>query len=125
MKKEWPEAVIVESGPCKEVIIKEDDIDLSAQVPKVWFTEGQSWITGLISVTLDPETGERNVGWYRYGFYDKHPETGELYDEKSYVHYRFIYRRFFFFFLFFSQASCSRIRSSRLASPSGRLMARA
>jgi UbiD family decarboxylase len=83
MKQEWPEAVVVESGPCKQVIIKEDDIDLRSQVPKVWFTEGQSWITGLISVTHDPETGERNVGWYRYGFYDKHPETGELYDEEK------------------------------------------
>jgi len=83
MKCTWPEPNIVDTGPCKEIKIDEQDVDLSAQVPKVWFTEGQSWVTGLVSVTSDPETGERNVGWYRYGFYDNHPNTDTPYDEEK------------------------------------------
>jgi UbiD family decarboxylase len=83
MNQEWPEPKMVETGPCKQVIIKEKDIDLRKQVPKVFFMEGQAFITGLVSVTQDPETGERNVGWYRFGFYDQHPQTGEWYSEEK------------------------------------------
>ena len=83
MKDKWPEPKIVKSGPCKEVIIQGDEIDLRKQVPKVWFMEGQAFITGLVTISQDPETGERNVGWYRYGFFDKHPQTGEWYSEEK------------------------------------------
>jgi 4-hydroxy-3-polyprenylbenzoate decarboxylase len=83
MNSEWPEPTIVQSGPCKEVIIKEKDIDLRHQVPKVWFAEGQAFITGLVSISHDPETRERNLGWYRYGFFDRHPQTGEWYSEEK------------------------------------------
>jgi len=83
MREEWPDAKIIKNGPCKQVIIKEEDIDLTKQVPKVWFMEGQAFITGLVTVSQDLETGERNVGWYRYGFFDKHPQTGKWYSEEK------------------------------------------
>jgi len=82
-KGEWPKPRIVETGPCKEVIIREEDIDLRKQLPKVWFAEGQAFITGLVSISRDPETGEGNLGWYRYGFFDRHPQTGEVYSEEK------------------------------------------
>ncbi|MCX5905376.1 MAG: UbiD family decarboxylase [Proteobacteria bacterium] len=83
MKESWPEPKVIPNGPCKQVIIKEHNIDLRKQIPKVWFTEGQAFITGLVTVSKDPETGEKNVGWYRYGFFDTHPQTGALYSEEK------------------------------------------
>ncbi len=64
----WIEPVLVErdAAPCKEVVIEEADIALDKQLPHVWFgDEGSSFICGGVVTTKDPETGERNVGWYR------------------------------------------------------------
>ncbi|MBI3091321.1 MAG: UbiD family decarboxylase [Candidatus Tectomicrobia bacterium] len=69
----WPEPVIVDPGkaPCKEVIIRGDDIDLQTQVPKVWF--GEEWsamISDNVSVTRDPDTGTLNASALLHSFLD-------------------------------------------------------
>ena len=67
------EPIMVDSknAPRKEVVILEDDIDLEKQVPRVWHEfETIPYATGGVTVTKDPDTGKRNVGWYRYGFFD-------------------------------------------------------
>lgn len=64
----WIKPTLVErsAAPCKEVVIREADIDITKQLPHVWFgKEGASYICGAITVSKDVETGERNVGWYR------------------------------------------------------------
>ena len=66
--EQWIKPVVVSraAAPCKEVVIREADIDLSKQLPHVWFgKEGASYICGAITVSKDIETGQRNVGWYR------------------------------------------------------------
>lgn len=71
----WPEPKMVNTGPCKDVIIKGDQVDILKQIPMVWFGgERQAYINGMITITKDPETGWRNVGVYRYGTMDLDPE---------------------------------------------------
>lgn len=65
--RRWIEPVMVDrsKAPCKDVVIK--DIALDEQLPHVWFgKEGPSYLTNAITFSRDPETGERNVGWYRF-----------------------------------------------------------
>lgn len=83
----WHEPVLVEreSAPCKDVVIEEADISLDRQVPHIWIgKEGSSYITGAVVVTKDPETGTRNVGWYRLTqlWQCRHP-TGGSYTERQ------------------------------------------
>ena len=82
----WHEPVIVErdAAPCKEVVIDEAHIALDKQLPHVWFgEEGSSFICGGVVTTHDPETGERNVGWYRLTqFWNARHGTGGDYSEK-------------------------------------------
>jgi len=82
----WREPRRVDSSdaPCKEVIIGQQDISLDKQIPHVWFgREGASYICGGVVVSKDPETGERNVGWYRMTQFWKcqHP-MGETYSDE-------------------------------------------
>jgi len=81
----WHEPVVTDGdAPCQEVMIAEEDISLDKQLPAVWFgREGASYICGGVVVSKDPETGERNVGWYRLTqFWQcEHPEGG-TYDEE-------------------------------------------
>ena len=84
-KSSWLEPNMVDraDAQCKENVIEEKDISLDKQLPHVWFgEEGPSYITNALTISKDPETGERNVGWYRYIQYDKasHP-LGESYSE--------------------------------------------
>ena len=85
-KDEWKAPVILDrdQAPCKEVVIEEKDIDMRKQIPHVWFGKEQpSFITNAVTVSHDPETGERNVGWYRYiQFMDAEHPTGESYSEE-------------------------------------------
>ena len=62
----------VKDGPCKEVIWKGDDIDLS-QLPALtcWPQDGGPFITLPMVFTHNPNTGRRNVGMYRVQIYDK------------------------------------------------------
>jgi len=81
----WIEPVIVdrEAAPCKEIAISEDEISLDRQLPHVWLgDEGASYICGGIVTTKDPETGERNVGWYRLTqFWNAMHPTGGHYSD--------------------------------------------
>lgn len=79
----WPEPVVVKNGKkrvaCKDVIIKGNDIDLRRDFPKVWFYgERQVYLTSGLTVSKDPVTGTKNMGWYRYGMLDKDPEGKQL-----------------------------------------------
>lgn len=74
-----PVAVDATSAACKEVKIFGDDIALEKQIPHIWFgKEGPAYITNGVGISRDPETGERNVGWYRTALlWDAfHPEGG-------------------------------------------------
>lgn len=86
--EQWIKPRLVErsSAPCKEVVIQEADIDLTKQLPHVWFgKEGASYICGAVAVTKDIETGDRNVGWYRLAqFMDaSHPLGGTYAPERA------------------------------------------
>jgi 4-hydroxy-3-polyprenylbenzoate decarboxylase len=62
-----PRLIERDQAPCKAVVIASDDVSLGEQIPHVWFgKEGPAYITSGIAVTKDPETGVRNVGWYRH-----------------------------------------------------------
>ena len=58
---------IVENGPCKENILKGDQVDILKLPVPVW-TVGEDpgpFFTSPYVITKDPETGVRNVGIYR------------------------------------------------------------
>lgn len=62
---------IVKSGPCQEVIEK-DNPDLSKfPILKCWPHDGGRFITLPMVFTKDPETGIQNCGMYRIHIYDK------------------------------------------------------
>jgi UbiD family decarboxylase len=59
--------VPVDTGPCKEVIARGDEVDVRNFPHCIW-TPGLDpgpYITAGLVITKDPETGERNVGVYR------------------------------------------------------------
>ncbi len=61
------EPVLSNSGICKEIIAKGDEVDLGV-LPQVVWTPGQDpgpYITAPVIVSKDVETGNRNVGTYR------------------------------------------------------------
>lgn len=55
----------VKSGPCKEVIRKNDFSLHEFPVLKCWPQDGGRFITWPLVITKNPETGKRNVGLYR------------------------------------------------------------
>jgi 4-hydroxy-3-polyprenylbenzoate decarboxylase len=61
----------VNSGPCKEVIFK-DNVSLNVfPILKTWPDDGGRFITLPMVFTKDPETGSRNCGMYRMHVYDE------------------------------------------------------
>ncbi|RMG04114.1 MAG: menaquinone biosynthesis decarboxylase [Nitrospirae bacterium] len=60
----------VKTGPCKEVIIKDNPSLERIPVLKTWPQDGGRFITLPMVFTKDPETGERNCGMYRMQVYD-------------------------------------------------------
>lgn len=57
------EPVVIDTGPCKEVVLRSDEIDLQDFPIPVW-TPGKDagpYLTPLW-VTKDPDTGQRNIG---------------------------------------------------------------
>jgi 3-polyprenyl-4-hydroxybenzoate decarboxylase len=81
-----PQPIERSAALCKEVIIPEADVDISAQVPLVWFgKEGPAFITNGVAVTKDPDTGARNVGWYRGALFSNawHPSGGAYAQERE------------------------------------------
>jgi len=60
----------VKSGPCKEVIIKDNPSLNIFPILKTWPQDGGRFITLPMVFTKDPETGIRNCGMYRMQVYD-------------------------------------------------------
>ncbi len=77
--REWVERsrnsikpVLVDSGPCQEVVYTGDDVDLTKFSVPVWNEkDGGPYITLPCWITKDPETGWRNLGMYRAMVHDK------------------------------------------------------
>jgi 4-hydroxy-3-polyprenylbenzoate decarboxylase len=69
--------VVVDKGPCKENILKGDDVDLFQFPAPHWQKlDGGRYIGTFHGVvTKDPETGWENVGMYRMMIYDKSTTT--------------------------------------------------
>ncbi len=63
---------IVTSGPCQEVVIRGDDVDLSSlPILTCWPDDGGPFITMPLVFTKDPKSGRRNCGMYRMQVYDR------------------------------------------------------
>jgi 4-hydroxy-3-polyprenylbenzoate decarboxylase len=61
----------VKTGPCKEVIRREDFSLLDFPILQCWPQDGGRFITLPSVVTKDPKKGKRNVGTYRMHVYDE------------------------------------------------------
>jgi 4-hydroxy-3-polyprenylbenzoate decarboxylase len=68
MGKFFPKSVA--SGPCKEVIKRDNFSLLDFPVLQCWPKDAGRFITLPCVVTRDPKTGKRNVGMYRMQVYD-------------------------------------------------------
>ncbi|HYN16002.1 MAG TPA: UbiD family decarboxylase [Terriglobales bacterium] len=68
MAKFFPKTV--SSGPCKEVIRRNDFDLLHMPVLQCWPKDAGRFITLPCVITRDPKTGKRNVGMYRMQVYD-------------------------------------------------------
>lgn len=67
----FPKLVDAKRAPCKEVILRGDDVDvLRFPVVTTWPGDAGPFITLPCVVTKDPRTGKRNVGMYRMQVYD-------------------------------------------------------
>lgn len=81
----WHKPTLIDKtdAPCRDVVINEADISLEKQIPHVWFgKEGPAFLTNGLGITKDPETGLRNVGWYRGAFlWNAFHPTGGSYSE--------------------------------------------
>ncbi|HEV2114241.1 MAG TPA: UbiD family decarboxylase domain-containing protein, partial [Terriglobales bacterium] len=85
---------VVASGPCKEVIKKQDFSLLDLPVLQCWPKDAGRFITLPCVVTRDPKTGKRNVGMYRMQIYDE--RTAGMHWQRQKVgaeHYREMLRR--------------------------------
>ncbi|MBE3585763.1 MAG: menaquinone biosynthesis decarboxylase [Thermoanaerobacter sp.] len=61
----------VQSGPCKEVILRENPSLKELPILKCWPLDGGPYITLPLVFTRDPVTGQRNVGMYRMQVFDE------------------------------------------------------
>ena len=61
----------VKSGPCKEVIRKDNFSLLEFPILQCWPQDAGRFITWPLVITRNPETGKRNVGVYRMQVYDE------------------------------------------------------
>jgi 4-hydroxy-3-polyprenylbenzoate decarboxylase len=68
MGKFFPRTVA--TGPCKEVIKKENFSLLDFPILQCWPQDGGRFITLPCVITRDPKSGKRNVGMYRIQVYD-------------------------------------------------------
>jgi 4-hydroxy-3-polyprenylbenzoate decarboxylase len=69
MGKFFPRTVL--TGPCKEIIKRENFTLLDFPILKCWPQDGGRFITLPCVITRDPRTGKRNVGMYRMQIYDE------------------------------------------------------
>jgi len=70
MGKFFPKTVA--TGPCKEVIKRDNFSLLDFPILQCWPQDEGRFITLPCVVTRDPKTGKRNVGMYRLQIYDAH-----------------------------------------------------
>ena len=57
---------LVDTGPCKEVILKGDDVDLGRfPIPIYSDQDGGAFITHGVQISKDPEDGTKNASMYR------------------------------------------------------------
>jgi 4-hydroxy-3-polyprenylbenzoate decarboxylase len=61
----------VKSGPCKEVIERENLSLARLPIMKCWPQDGGRFITWPMVITRSPKTGRRNVGCYRMQVFDE------------------------------------------------------
>ncbi len=62
----WLPKTSSKKGECQEVIITGDEVDIyKLPILKCWINDGGEFITLPMVHTLDPESGQRNVGMYR------------------------------------------------------------
>ncbi|HEV2288604.1 MAG TPA: menaquinone biosynthesis decarboxylase [Candidatus Acidoferrales bacterium] len=61
----------VKSGPCQEVILKNEFSLSDFPILKCWPQDGGKYITWPMVITKNPETGKRNVGCYRMQVFDE------------------------------------------------------
>ena len=62
----------VRSGPCQEIVLQGDDVDLGAlPIQTCWPGDAAPFITLPAVITKDPRTGGRNVGMYRMQVLDR------------------------------------------------------
>jgi 4-hydroxy-3-polyprenylbenzoate decarboxylase len=69
MGKFFPKTVA--TGPCQEVIKKDNFSLLDFPILQCWPKDGGRFITLPNVITRDPKTGKRNVGMYRMQIYDE------------------------------------------------------
>jgi 4-hydroxy-3-polyprenylbenzoate decarboxylase len=69
MGKFFPRTVA--TGPCKEVIKRDNFSLLDFPILQCWPKDGGRFITLPCVITRDPRTGKRNVGMYRMQIYDE------------------------------------------------------
>ena len=69
MGKFFPKTVA--TGPCKEVIKRDNFSLLDFPILQCWPKDGGRFITLPCVITRDPRTGKRNVGMYRLQVYDE------------------------------------------------------
>jgi len=62
---------LIPTGPCKEVIKKDQFSVLDFPILKCWPQDGGRFITLPCVITRDPRSGKRNVGMYRMQVYDE------------------------------------------------------
>jgi len=70
MGKFFPKTVA--TGPCKEVIKRDNFSLLDFPILQCWPKDAGRFITLPCVITRDPNTGKRNVGMYRMQLYDEH-----------------------------------------------------
>jgi 4-hydroxy-3-polyprenylbenzoate decarboxylase len=61
----------VKSGPCQEVVKRDDFSLLDFPIPQCWPQDGGRYITFPLVITRNPDTGKRNVGVYRLQVFDE------------------------------------------------------
>jgi 4-hydroxy-3-polyprenylbenzoate decarboxylase len=92
MGKFFPKTVA--SGPCKEVVEKQN-LDLNRfPILQCWPQDAGRFITLPCVITRDPKTGKRNVGMYRMQIYDG--QTAGMHWQRQKIgaeHYREMLRR--------------------------------
>jgi len=69
MGRFFPKTVL--TGPCKEVIQRDNFSLLDFPILQCWPKDGGRFITLPCVITRDPKTGKRNVGMYRMQIYDE------------------------------------------------------